>query len=67
MEGILVIVGILMFIVGIYIGSYYLNAKVDAPEDAPEVSCGSCKSTTCTVRRKSGPIDKEACEIEILQ
>ena len=63
MNGLLGIAGILIFIVILYIGSYYLNAKTEAPADAIEVSCGSCKSTTCSVRKKTGPVDTEQCEI----
>lgn len=64
MGGFLFIVGFLVLIVGIYVGSYYFNSKTKAPVDAPIVSCETCHSTSCSLRSKIGPKSDEECEYE---
>lgn len=66
MEGFLVIGGVLVFIVGLYILTYYLNSNTKVPEGIEPASCSTCNSNTCSLREKDGPIDPEECEIEIL-
>lgn len=66
MSGIVVILGMIVFIVAIYIGTYYLNSKIEAPADAPIVGCSTCNSTTCSVRKKEGPVPTEECELELI-
>ena len=67
MEGFLVIGGILVLVIGLYILTYYINSKTEAPEGIEPASCGTCNSTSCSLREKDGPIDKEKCEIEVLK
>lgn len=66
MSGFFVIVGLLVFIVAIYIGSYYLNANTAVPEGVEPASCESCNSLSCPSTGKKRLPDKENCEIEIL-
>ncbi|AIO18637.1 hypothetical protein KQ51_00757 [Candidatus Izimaplasma bacterium HR1] len=63
MGNFLVIAGILLIIVAIYIGSYYLNANTKAPEGAKEVGCDTCNSLSCSLRKKDGPDDIDDCEV----
>ncbi len=66
MSEFLVILGILVLVVGIYIGSYLLNSKTKKPEGVQEVNCESCHSLHCSMRNKEGYKDPEQCETERL-
>ena len=59
---------ILLFIVPlilIYIGSYFLNKKVEKPEGTVEVDkCSVCNSNTCTIRDMKEAISDAKCEFE---
>lgn len=64
MDGIFVVGGILVLVIGLYILTYYLNLKIEKPADAPDVECGSCKSTTCSVKTQGFKKLEIDCEIE---
>ena len=69
MNGYLLIAGFLVFIVGFYILTYYLNQKTETPEGAEEASCETCHSMSCSLRKKGGPSDtgeSEECEVNKL-
>lgn len=66
MSGFLIIAGILLFVVGIYILSYYLNQKTEAPEGVEQPTCEACHSMSCSLRKKGGPEGKDEmnqCEV----
>jgi len=68
-SGYLIIAGILFLVVGLYILTYYLNQKTDAPEGVEEASCETCNSMSCSLRKKGGPDGKEEideCEVKKL-
>ena len=62
MNGFLIIAGILLFIVGLYISSYYLNANTAVPEGIEIATCSTCNSASCSLRKKRGPEDQEELE-----
>lgn len=64
MGGFFVILGFFVALIGLYVGSYYFNSKTEAPADAPEVDCSTCNSTSCSLRKVSGPKTKDTCELE---
>lgn len=67
MNGILVIVLILVGVIGLYILTYYLNGKTEAPLDIELPGCETCGSLSCSLKGKSTKdIDPEQCEIEKL-
>ena len=69
MNGFLVIGGILLFVVGIYILTYYLNQNTEAPEGVEQPSCEACHSMSCSLRSKGGPVGKDEsaqCEVSRL-
>ena len=66
MGGFLTILGFLVFIVGIYIGSYVLNKNTAVPEGIEPATCSSCNSNTCSVKVEKSNIVPDDCELEIL-
>lgn len=66
MEGFLIIAGLLVFVIGVYILTYYFNQKTEAPEGVEQPGCESCHNMSCSLRKKGGPKDHdeiEECEI----
>ena len=65
MNGILVVLGLLFLIVGIYMSSYILNKNTAAPAGAPVISkCSTCgTSGSCAISSSEGPTDSEQCEL----
>ncbi len=43
-------IGIVVFIVLVYILSYVLNSNTKRPENCEDVECNSCKDASCTHR-----------------
>lgn len=64
MDGFFVIAGILVLVISLYIGTYFLNSKTEAPEGVEKATCSSCHSTSCSLRDKVDLIGSEECEIE---
>jgi hypothetical protein len=42
---------IIVIVVGIYVGSYALNEKVEKPEGCEDLSCSGCKADNCGSRK----------------
>ncbi len=64
-----VIAGVLVFVIGIYLLSYYFNQKTKAPEGVEEATCETCHSMSCSLRKKGGPTGTEEeneCEVNKL-
>lgn len=69
MEGYFIIAGLLLLVVSLYILTYYLNQKTQAPEGVEAASCETCNSMSCSLRKKGGPKDQEEieeCEVKKL-
>ncbi|MCK5388550.1 MAG: hypothetical protein KAJ22_04630 [Candidatus Izimaplasma sp.] len=64
MQGFFVVLIILVGVIGLYLVSYYLNAKTEVPEGIDiEVGCDGCNSKSCSLR---GTIkEDEDCDIRI--
>ena len=66
MNGILIIAGLMFLVIGLYIGSYYLNGKVAAPAGVNPIECSSCNSMSCSVRGKKEETTPDNCAINQL-
>jgi hypothetical protein len=61
-----IVIGGLILVIGIYILSYYLNGKTDAPAGVNPIECESCHSLSCSVRGNKKEITPEECAINQL-
>ena len=58
MQGLIIVIILLAVIIGLYIGSYYLNKNTPVPEGIEDVSdCQSCGSISCSLHSNPNPKD----------
>jgi hypothetical protein len=65
MNGTIVVVGLVFFLVGIYIATYLLNSNTERPDGIKELpKCTTCHSSGACAIKNDSIIDQESCEIE---
>lgn len=53
MQGLLVIGGMLIVVIGLYVLTYYLNSNTKVPEGIEPATCSSCNSSdTCSIQKQ---------------
>jgi|LGVF01.2.fsa_nt_gb hypothetical protein len=62
MDGFLAILGILVVVIGMYLGTAYLNKNTAIPEGTIKAGCDACNSPHCSVRDEEF-IDPKDCEL----
>lgn len=64
MDKFLIILGLLLFVITIYLGTYLLNKKVKAPEAIAKADCSTCHSPHCAIRDEVDAENSDECDYD---
>ncbi len=64
MKDYIIVISIFVPLILVYVLTYFLNSKTDAPENVESIEkCNVCTSNSCAVRGLKEALDEAQCEI----